>query len=140
MAEKIMIKDVLEMSREAKAKLHYKKCKIVKRKFFKDKKINIFKVVCSESYSDTEGHYVALWLEDSDKPFEDRYFKAKCNCEAWIYGGSDYQAKNKEFYLKGVPLVQNWGSGEFPQKTDPLLRNIVCKHVYVCLKALKENP
>lgn len=88
-----------------------------------------FRVYCTEKDSRGGGHEVNLWLEPNNGKSQGQLeFKASCDCRAWKYYGSDYNAKSKD-YLYGRPK----SNGSPPNIRDPLRRNQVCKHVYLCL-------
>jgi hypothetical protein len=88
-----------------------------------------FKVTCSEKDSDRGGHEVNVWLEKNHDEVPGKLeFKAFCKCKAWQYYGSEFHAKSRD-YLLGRPR----GTGTAPRVRDPHRRNLVCKHVFLCL-------
>lgn len=128
----LTIKEVLSKSTGAKKS---KKCRVQFLNYNVSQDLWRFKAHCSESYSKTSGWEVNIWLErEDDKPPADLEFLAMCKCPAWVYWGSEYQAKIKD-YLYG----RLRGNGAFPKIRDRELKNMVCKHVYLCLQEMMKG-
>lgn len=132
------IRELLDMSRTSHARKNYKTCKVQKKKFNKAKGITVYNVKDSKEDSNPKGHLVGVWLDpESDKANVDKPFKCKCTCPAWVYWGSDYHAKENDFYLKG--LVGPRGNGSAPDIRDPARKNLLCKHVYATIVHISNN-
>ena len=88
-----------------------------------------FRVACRHKNSKGSGHEVNIWLEqDEYKPPGKLEFRAACRCGAWMFWGSEFHAKTRN-YLEGRPR----GKATPPKIRDPKGKNLVCKHVYTVL-------
>lgn len=134
MAEKIKLKDLLNMGEKTHARKNYSSCNAKKVKEIKKKNISIYSVRCFEEYSDKKGHLVGIKLSKDELPLPEKEVQVMCTCDAWKYWGSDFHAKDRNYKMKELRAKPSDGS--FPVKRDPKGKNLVCKHVYLCLRRL----
>jgi len=137
MSDNIKVKDLINMVSNTHGRKNYKNCNAKKVRENKKKMISIFSVRCFEEYSDPKGHFVGVKVTDKKNKLEDSEVKVMCTCEAWAYWGSEYHAREKKYKMKGLRGPSTDGS--FPNERDPSSKNLVCKHVYLCLKQMLKN-
>jgi hypothetical protein len=59
--------------------------------------------------------------------------RARCNCPAWKWWGSGYNASNEDYRIRKTS-----GDEVEPNVRDPKRRNKLCKHVVACLDEIKK--
>jgi hypothetical protein len=60
-----------------------------------------------------------------------RQIEVSCNCNAWKYNGSDFNALQKDY------SERQYSNGQPPNIRDPRRRNLICKHVAACVPLFK---
>jgi hypothetical protein len=60
-----------------------------------------------------------------------RQVEVSCNCNAWKYNGSDFNALQKDY------SERQYSNGQPPQIRDPRRRNLICEHVAACTPLFK---
>ena len=107
-------------------------CNARLKSYFPQQDLWRFQVVCRKKGSKSSGWETNIWLErDTTKSPGQLNFKCKCSCPAWVYWGSEYHAVTKQFLYD-----KKRGPASPPRVRDPQGKNLVCKHVYLCLSLL----
>ena len=79
---------------------------------------------------DTGTYTVIVQSESGD--FDSDDVKVSCDCPAFLYWGSDYDAS-----VLGYLYGQSRAKGRAPDERDPDTNNLVCKHAYAALQRAK---
>jgi hypothetical protein len=92
-----------------------------------------FTVRCHQKWS--KGPYdVRFRLLKSVRPTAGmlgRQIEISCNCNAWKYNGSDFNALQKDY------SERQYSNGQPPNIRDRQRRNLICKHVAACVPLFK---
>lgn len=67
--------------------------------------------------------------------------KVSCTCPAFLWWGSDYTAKNRNYLDKRRPTYpKSRAKGHAPDVRDPDRDNLVCKHILKAYNEWKDAP
>jgi hypothetical protein len=61
----------------------------------------------------------------------DKEIQVSCNCDAWKYNGSDFNAIHNDY------SERQYSNGAAPNKKDRQRNNLICKHIAACVPLFK---
>jgi len=97
----------------------------------------VYKVICSEKDSKTDGHKVSIQLQDDPTEVPDKKelsVKVNCSCPAFLYQGGQFNLSERDALL-GNPR----GKLVPPKERDPVRVNYGCKHVFAAIRKLLDK-
>lgn len=97
----------------------------------------VYKVVCSEKDSKSDGHKVSIQVAEDPTQVEDKKnlkIKVNCDCPAFLYQGGQYNLSQRDALL-GNPR----GKLVPPKVRDPVRVNYGCKHVFASVRKLLDK-
>ena len=97
----------------------------------------VYRVVCSEKDSKTDGHKVSIQLVDDPTQVDDKKdikVKVNCDCQAFLYQGGQFNLSERDALL-GNPR----GKLVAPKVRDPVRVNYGCKHVFAAIRKLLDK-
>lgn len=97
----------------------------------------VYKVVCSEKDSKSDGHKVSIQVAEDPTQVEDKKnlkIKVNCDCPAFLYQGGQFNLSQRDALL-GNPR----GKLVPPKVRDPVRVNYGCKHVFASVRKLLDK-
>jgi len=86
-----------------------------------------------------EGFLTKLFGQKQKIKIRDMDCKVSCNCPAFLYWGSDYNASEGGYLDKSIYYPMSKARGRAPMKRDPFGKNLICKHIAAVYQKHKQD-